>query len=336
MPAEPAQLIDVLLLHRTIDSDDVIAGIEAALTVGAVTADVVAVEARRHASLEVDAGGSDSGRHLVARRSGREQRVVSLTQRRLAIRQRSSLVCRPILGLRRRSITTTNSCDYLNAAIPPSPLPEPSERRPENGSSIRHGFHHVAPPRFDRGGRHRRGRSSVPPTTTSHHPCRRRGRRHCRPQGPAFVLRISAELLLSECDDRDRRSVVRRIKGAGFPREKWLADFDFDANPNINPATIGTLATGDWIRKGQPLCLIGDSGTGKSHLLIGLGAAAAEHGYRVKYVLATRLVNELVEAADEKQLARTIARYGRVDLLLLTSSVTWNSTSEALSCSSRF
>ncbi len=126
-----------------------------------------------------------------------------------------------------------------------------------------------------------------------------------------------AELLLSECDDRDRRSVVRRIKGAGFPREKWLADFDFDANPNINPATIGTLATGDWIRKGQPLCLIGDSGTGKSHLLIGLGAAAAEAGYRVKYVLATRLVNELVEAADEKQLARTIARYGRVDLLLL-------------------
>ena len=124
-------------------------------------------------------------------------------------------------------------------------------------------------------------------------------------------------MLLSECDDRDRRSVVRRIKGAGFPREKWLADFDFDANPNINPATIGTLATGDWIRKGQPLCLIGDSGTGKSHLLIGLGAAAAEHGYRVKYVLATRLVNELVEAADEKQLARTIARYGRVDLLLL-------------------
>ena len=126
-----------------------------------------------------------------------------------------------------------------------------------------------------------------------------------------------AELLLSECDDRDRRSVVRRIKGAGFPREKWLADFDFDANPNINPATIGTLATGDWIRKGQPLCLIGDSGTGKSHLLIGLGAAAAEAGYRVKYVLATRLVNELVEAADEKQLARTIARYGRVDLLLI-------------------
>ncbi|TFC32574.1 AAA family ATPase [Cryobacterium sp. MDB1-18-2] len=126
-----------------------------------------------------------------------------------------------------------------------------------------------------------------------------------------------AELLLAECDDRDRRSSVRRVKAAGFPRDKWLGDFDFDANSNINPATINTLATGDWVRRGQPLCLIGDSGTGKSHLLIALGTAAAEKGFRVKYTLATRLVNELVEAADEKNLARTIARYGRVDLLMI-------------------
>lgn len=126
-----------------------------------------------------------------------------------------------------------------------------------------------------------------------------------------------AELLLAECDDRDRRSTIRRVNGAGFPRSKFLADFDFDANSNINPATIHQLATGEWVRKGQPLCLIGDSGTGKSHLLIGMGTAAAEKGFRVKYTLATRLVNELVEAADEKQLARTIARYGRVDLLCI-------------------
>ncbi|WP_231513626.1 ATP-binding protein, partial [Mycobacterium paragordonae] len=59
------------------------------------------------------------------------------------------------------------------------------------------------------------------------------------------------------------------------------------------------------------------SGTGKSHLLIGVGTAAAEQGFRVRYTLATKLVNELVEAADEKQLARTIARYGRVDLLCI-------------------
>ena len=116
-----------------------------------------------------------------------------------------------------------------------------------------------------------------------------------------------AELLLAECDDRTRRRSVRRVKAAGFPRDKWLADFDFDANPNINPATIHTLAGCGWIRTGQPLCLIGDSGTGKSHLLIGLGTAAAEAGFRVKYTLATKLVNELVEAPDDTILAKTIA-----------------------------
>jgi DNA replication protein DnaC len=126
-----------------------------------------------------------------------------------------------------------------------------------------------------------------------------------------------AELLLAECDDRSRRRSVRRVKAACFPREKRLIDFDYDANPNINPAIINTLASCAWIRSGEPLCLIGDSGTGKSHLLIGLGTAAAEAGHRVRYVLATKLVNELVEAADERVLTKTIARYGRVDLLCL-------------------
>lgn len=95
-----------------------------------------------------------------------------------------------------------------------------------------------------------------------------------------------AELLLAECDDRDRRSSARRVKAAGFPRNKWLGDFDFEANTTINPATIHTIANGDWIRKGQPLCLIGDSGTGRSHLFIGPGTAAAEKGFKVKYTLS--------------------------------------------------
>lgn len=80
---------------------------------------------------------------------------------------------------------------------------------------------------------------------------------------------------------------------------------------------LHTLAKCEWIKKGLPLCLIGDSGTGKSHLLIALGTEAAMAGYRVKYVLATKLANELVEAADERQLTKTIARYGRGDLLCI-------------------
>ena len=130
-------------------------------------------------------------------------------------------------------------------------------------------------------------------------------------------LGFLAELMMAECDDRDERGAQRRVAAAGFPRMKRLAEFDYAANPAITPAVVNQLATGGWVKAGQPLCLIGDSGTGKSHLLIALGVAAAEQGHRVRYTLASKLVNELVEAADDKQLSRTIARYGRVDLLCL-------------------
>jgi DNA replication protein DnaC len=107
-------------------------------------------------------------------------------------------------------------------------------------------------------------------------------------------LGFLAELVMAECDDRDKRRAARRIHDAGFPRDKRIEEFDFEANSSVNPATIHQLATCAWVKAGHPLCLIGDSGTGKSHL-----------------------VNELVEAADDKQLSKTIARHGRVDLLCL-------------------
>jgi len=65
------------------------------------------------------------------------------------------------------------------------------------------------------------------------------------------------------------------------------------------------------------LVLLGESGTGKTHLLIGLGLAACEEGRRVRYVTTAALVNELAEAAGQRQLSRVVARYGRLDLLLL-------------------
>jgi DNA replication protein DnaC len=126
-----------------------------------------------------------------------------------------------------------------------------------------------------------------------------------------------AEVLTAEVDDRDARRRARRVVEARFPRNKRLADFDCAANPNINPATIATLAAGGFIAAGTPVCLIGDSGTGKSHLLIGTGIAAAEAGRRVRYVTCAALVNELAEAADEHVLARTVGRYGRLELLCL-------------------
>ena len=104
---------------------------------------------------------------------------------------------------------------------------------------------------------------------------------------------------------------------AGFPRPKRLDEFSYEANPAINPAVIGKLATCGWVKAGHPLCLIGGSGTGKTHFMIALGTVAAEAGYRVRYTLASKLVNELVEAADDRQLTKLINRYGRVDLILV-------------------
>jgi DNA replication protein DnaC len=126
-----------------------------------------------------------------------------------------------------------------------------------------------------------------------------------------------AEVLTAEVDERDGRRRARRVVEARFPRVKRLADFDCTANANVNPAMVATLAVGAFIDAGEPLCLIGNSGTGKSHLLIGTGIAACEAGRRVRYVTCAALVNELAEAADDHVLSRTVGRYGRLELLCL-------------------
>ena len=130
---------------------------------------------------------------------------------------------------------------------------------------------------------------------------------------PAFL----AEVLAAECDDRDARRRTRRVLEAKFPRPKRLSDLDLAALPGLPPATLAHLAGGAWIDAGEPVVLLGDSGTGKTHLLIALGTAAAEAGRKVRYVTTAALVNELVEAADDKQLSRVVGRYARLDLLCL-------------------
>ncbi|MEB3065751.1 IS21-like element helper ATPase IstB [[Mycobacterium] zoologicum] len=130
-------------------------------------------------------------------------------------------------------------------------------------------------------------------------------------------LGFLAEVLTAEVDDRNDRRRARRINEAKFPRLKRICEFNTNAVPSITAAQLATLASGAWIEAGQPLVLLGDSGTGKTHLLIGLGLAACEQGRRVRYVTTAALVNELVEAADARQLSRVVGRYARLDLLLL-------------------
>ena len=92
-------------------------------------------------------------------------------------------------------------------------------------------------------------------------------------------LGFLSELVIAECDDRTRRRAERRIRGAGFPRPKRLEEFSFEANPAINPAVIGQLASCAWVKAGHPLCLIGDSGTGKGTVtLIGMSSRAVSFG----------------------------------------------------------
>ena len=130
-------------------------------------------------------------------------------------------------------------------------------------------------------------------------------------------LAYLAEVLAAELDDRTERRRARRIAEAKFPRLKRLADFNVDAVPAITPSQIAQLATGAYLDNGEPVVLLGDSGTGKTHLLIGLGLAACEQGRRVRYVTTAALANELAEAATARQLSRVVGRYGRLDLLLL-------------------
>jgi DNA replication protein DnaC len=133
----------------------------------------------------------------------------------------------------------------------------------------------------------------------------------------ASYLGFLAEVLAAEVDERAERRRARRVHEARFPRMKRLADFDLSAAPSVNPATIATLAGGAYMDAGEPVVLLGDSGTGKSHLLIGLGVAACEQGRSVRYATCAQLVNELAEAVDDRRLSRLVARYGRVELLCL-------------------
>jgi DNA replication protein DnaC len=126
-----------------------------------------------------------------------------------------------------------------------------------------------------------------------------------------------AEVLAAEVDERANRRRARRLHEARFPRMKRLEDFDCTVAPGVPPTTVAALQAGAFIDAGHPVVLLGDSGTGKSHLLIGLGVAACESGRRVRYATTAALVNELVEAAGERILSRAGARYGRYDLLCL-------------------
>jgi len=109
----------------------------------------------------------------------------------------------------------------------------------------------------------------------------------------------------------------RRIAEAHFPRLKRLEDFRFDEAPRIPAAAIRELATLGFVDRAEPVIFVGESGTGKSHLAIALGIAACMQHRRVRFVTTAGLVNELREARDDRSLSRLVARYARIEVLVL-------------------
>ncbi len=115
-----------------------------------------------------------------------------------------------------------------------------------------------------------------------------------------FLLRlIELELI-----DRERRMVERRIKAAKFPAPKSLDSFDFKAIPALNKVQVLELARCAWVERRENVIALGPSGTGKTHIALGLGLAACQKGLPVRFVTAAALVHDLIEARDEKRLLR--------------------------------
>ncbi|MEF2529433.1 MULTISPECIES: IS21-like element helper ATPase IstB [Streptomyces] len=133
----------------------------------------------------------------------------------------------------------------------------------------------------------------------------------------ATYKQFLSDLLQVEIADRDVRRQQRLVRAARFPRRKRLEDFDYDKNPTVSPEVVADLRSPSWVQQGRPLVLIGDSGTGKSHLLIGVGTAIAEAGLSVRYTTTSALVNEFAEAEAGRRLSSVIARYSKIDLLCL-------------------
>ncbi len=124
-------------------------------------------------------------------------------------------------------------------------------------------------------------------------------------------------LLGAELEEREQHTVAHRIRDAHLPRLKTLADFDFSQAPAVSATRLGELATGGYIERAEPVVFIGDSGTGKTHLLTGLCVAACWQKRRVRFTTAAALVNELVEAKQQLQLRRVLARWARYDVIAI-------------------
>lgn len=128
-----------------------------------------------------------------------------------------------------------------------------------------------------------------------------------------FLLLLCEQELI----DREKRASERRLKAAKFPNYKTLDDFKFEAQPSINRVLVSELMRGQYIDKRESVILIGQPGTGKTHLATALGVAACGLGKKVRFHRVTELITQLMEAREERQLMRMKNQLAKLDLLIL-------------------
>ena len=140
--------------------------------------------------------------------------------------------------------------------------------------------------------------------------------RQCAAEGidhTGYLLRLAELELL----DRERRLVERRIRQARFPATKSLDSFDFAAIPALNKLLVLELARCGYIERRENVIALGPSGTGKTHVALGLGLAACQRGLAVGFTTAAALVHELLEARDERRLLRLQRQLEAYQLLIV-------------------
>lgn len=124
-------------------------------------------------------------------------------------------------------------------------------------------------------------------------------------------------LLAAELEEREHRLVSRRLREARLPRMNTLEEFDFSQSPKVSATEIRQLAEGGYIEPAEPILFIEDCGTGKTHLMTGLCVAARRQKRRVRFTTTAGLVNELVEAKQQLQLRRVMARWSGYELIAI-------------------
>ena len=124
-------------------------------------------------------------------------------------------------------------------------------------------------------------------------------------------------LLAVELEEREHNTVTRRIQEAHLPKVKTLEEFEFQTAPHISAALIRNLAEGGYLNRSEPIVLLGETGTGKTHLATGLAVAACRQRKRVRFTTAAQLVNELVEAKNQSELNRVTNRWTRYELIVI-------------------